>query len=158
MGRTLARERRQLWSAFLGTLSGYWPLRPEKAMGSGVEAKFEAVFLSFTSYNLDKTGDYRQSLFVGVVNVRLLGYNLIILYSSFSFFYHPAAGPFFHLRYTKLNTTNQTRSLPSNLNSKTTTGLINPTIAKHILCVSLMPTVWFNVLLQTLGTNSRIVN
>ena len=81
--------------------------------------KLAAVFLSFTSYNLDITGDYRQGLFFGVVNVSLLGYNLIILYSSFSFFYYPAAGPsFFYLRYTNHNTTNQTRSLPSTLNCK----------------------------------------
>ena len=47
-----------------------------------VPPKLGAVFLSFTSNNLDITGDYRQGLFGGVVKVSLLGYSLIILFHS----------------------------------------------------------------------------
>ena len=124
-----------------------------------VPQKLAIVFLSLISYNLDITGDYRQNLFfLGGLNVSLLGYNLIILYSSFSFLYYPAAGPsFFHLRYTKLNATNQTRSLLSTLNSITTIAQTDPTIATCKIDVYLMSTLTANVLLQTLGTNSEIV-
>ena len=99
--------------------------------------------LSFTSYNLDTTGVYRQSLFSGVVNVSLLGYNLIILYSSFSFFYYPAAGPSF--------------SLLSTLNSITTIAPTDPKIANCKIDVYLMSRLTANVLLQTLGTNTIFV-
>ena len=123
-----------------------------------VPLKLAAVFLSFTSYNLDIPGDYRQGLFFGVVNVSLLGYNLIILYSFFSFFYYPAAGPsFIHLRYTKLNTTTQTRSLLSTLNSISIIAPTDPTIANCKIDVYLMSTLTADVSLQTLDTNSETV-
>ena len=52
-------------------------------------------YLSFTSYELDITSDYRQVFLWHGCNVSLLGYNLIILYSSPSVYYYPAPGPSF---------------------------------------------------------------
>ena len=51
--------------------------------------------LSFTSYNPDITSDYRRGFYWHKCNVSLLGYNQIILYSSYSVSYYPAPGPSF---------------------------------------------------------------
>ena len=70
------------------------PLRQAKQRGGGRSPDGTSLFyLSFTSYNRDITSDYRHRILWQNGNASLLGYNMIILYSSASVFFYPAPGP-----------------------------------------------------------------